>query len=85
VAALQAVLGAATGFFNPASTGLVPMVASAGRLQEANALRGVAMAGGQVGGPAIGGVLVAAVGAGEALRSTRRHTRPAHCCSPACT
>jgi MFS family permease len=67
VAALQAVLGAATGFFNPASTGLVPMVAGADRLQEANALRGVAMAGGQVVGPAIGGVLVATVGAGEAL------------------
>jgi predicted MFS family arabinose efflux permease len=67
VAALQAVLGAATGFFNPASTGLVPMVANADRLQEANALRGVAMAGGQVVGPAIGGVLVATLGAGEAL------------------
>jgi predicted MFS family arabinose efflux permease len=67
VAALQAVLGAASGFFNPASSGLVPMVASAGRLQEANALRGMAVAGGGVVGPALGGVLVAAVGAGEAL------------------
>jgi predicted MFS family arabinose efflux permease len=67
VAALQAVLGGASGFFNPAASGIVPMVVSGARLQEANALRGIAMAAGQVAGPAIGGVLVATVGAGEAL------------------
>jgi predicted MFS family arabinose efflux permease len=66
LAGLQVVLGAATGFFNPASTGLVPMVAGA-RLQEANALRGIALAAGLIAGPVIAGVLVATVGAGEAL------------------
>ena len=64
---LQAVLGAATGFFNPASTGLLPMVVSPERLQEANALRGLALAAGAVAGPVVAGVLVATIGAGEAL------------------
>jgi MFS family permease len=40
---LQAFAGAGTAFFNPASTGLTPMTVSAGRLQEANALRGMSM------------------------------------------
>ncbi len=64
---LQAVLGAATGFFNPASSGLLPMVVSAERLQEANALRGLALAAGGVAGPVVAGILVATIGAGEAL------------------
>jgi predicted MFS family arabinose efflux permease len=64
---LQVVLGAATGFFNPASTGLIPQVVSAARVQDANALRGVAMAIGGIAGPVLAGVLVAAVGSGEAL------------------
>lgn len=67
LAVLQAVLGAATGFFNPASTGLIPQVVSAARLQEANALRGFAMAIGGIAGPVIAGVLVATLGSGEAL------------------
>jgi len=65
--ALQAVLGAATGFFNPASSGLLPMVVSPERLQEANALRGLALAAGGVAGPIVAGVLVATIGAGDAL------------------
>ena len=40
---LQALAGTGTAFFNPASTGLTPMTVSAGRLQEANALRGISM------------------------------------------
>lgn len=64
---LQAVLGAATGFFNPASSGLLPMVVSPERLQEANALRGLALAAGGVAGPVVAGILVATIGAGEAL------------------
>jgi predicted MFS family arabinose efflux permease len=67
IAALQAVLGAASGFFNPAASGLIPTVVSPGHLQEANALRGVAMAVGTVVGPALAGVLVATIGAGESL------------------
>jgi uncharacterized membrane protein len=65
--ALQAVVGAASGFFNPASSGLIPMVVSAARLQDANALRGAALAAGSVAGPVVAGVLVATVGSGNAL------------------
>lgn len=67
LAALSAVTGSATAFFNPASTGLMPAVVSPGRLQQANALRGLAMAAGQIAGPALAGVLVAGAGAGWAL------------------
>jgi MFS family permease len=67
LAALSAVTGSATAFFNPASTGLMPAVVSPGRLQQANALRGLAMAAGQIAGPAVAGVLVAGAGAGWAL------------------
>ncbi len=63
----QAFHGTATAFFNPASTGLIPTVVSARRLQQANALRGVAMASGNVAGPAVAGVLVAAASPGWAL------------------
>jgi predicted MFS family arabinose efflux permease len=67
LAVLQAILGAASGFFNPASTGLLPQVVSPARLQDANALRGVALAVGGIAGPVIAGVLVATVGSGQAL------------------
>ena len=67
LAALSAVTGSATAFFNPASTGLMPAVVESGRLQQANALRGLAMAGGQIAGPALAGILVAGAGAGWAL------------------
>jgi hypothetical protein len=67
LAALSAVSGLASAFFNPASTGLVPSVVSGERLQHANALRGLAMAAGSIAGPALAGVLVASVGAGWAL------------------
>lgn len=66
LAASQAVLGVATGFFNPASSGLMPAVAGE-YLQEANALRGLATAAGSMGGPALGGVLVVTAGPGPAL------------------
>ena len=66
IAASQGLLGAATGFFNPASSGLLPAVAGE-HLQQANALRGIAMAAGGIGGPALGGVLVVTVGPGPAL------------------
>src|SRR5829696_2229816 len=67
LAVLAAVGGAATAFFEPASTGLVPMTVSAGRLQQANALQGLSRAAGAIAGPAIAGVLVATVGPGAAL------------------
>lgn len=66
LAASQALLGAATGFFNPASSGMLPLVAGE-RLQQANALRGMAMALGGIAGPAIAGVLVVTTSPGLAL------------------
>lgn len=67
LAALSAITGTATAFFNPAITGAMPAIVSAARLQQANALRGLAMAGGAIVGPALAGVLVAGAGAGWAL------------------
>jgi hypothetical protein len=64
---LVAVGGAATAFFNPALTGLTPMIVSEERLQQANVLRGIAMGAGGIAGPAISGALVATVGPGWAL------------------
>jgi MFS family permease len=59
--------GAATGFFNPASTGLLPEVVPPDELQPANALRATALSAGEIVGPLAAGVLVAAAGAGWAI------------------
>jgi MFS family permease len=67
VAALQAVSGTATAFFNPASTGLTPMTVSEERLQQANALRGLSMSSTGLIGLALGGVVVTVAGPGWAL------------------
>ena len=64
---LLAVTGAGQAFFTPAMTGLIPQVVSPARLQQANALNGLSQSLGAVGGPAISGVLVAAVGPGWAV------------------
>lgn len=64
---LLAFTGAGQAFFSPAMTGLIPQVASAARLQQANALNGLAQSAGTVVGPATGGVLVATVGPGWAI------------------
>ena len=64
---LQALAGTGTAFFNPASTGLTPMTVSPGRLQEANALRGMSMGLTQFAGPALAGILIVTVGPGYAL------------------
>jgi MFS family permease len=64
---LQAFAGTGTAFFNPASTGLTPMTVSAGRLQEANALRGMSTGLTQFAGPALAGLLIVTVGPGYAL------------------
>ncbi|MGH2859454.1 MAG: MFS transporter [Solirubrobacteraceae bacterium] len=66
LAVSQALLGAASGFFNPASSGLLPLLAGE-RLQDANALRGMAMAAGSIAGPAIAGALVVTTSPGVAL------------------
>ena len=67
LAALAGVTGAATGLFNPASTGLLPEVVPDEELQPANALRSAAQSGSEILGPALAGVLVATVGAGWAI------------------
>jgi Major Facilitator Superfamily len=66
LAVLAGITGAASGFFNPASTGLLPVVGPA-LLQQANGLRATAMAVGEILGPATAGLLVASAGAGWAL------------------
>jgi MFS family permease len=67
LALLAGMTGAATGFFSPASTGLLPEIVLAEQLQPANGLRASAVSTGEILGPAIGGILVAAAGAGWAI------------------
>jgi MFS family permease len=67
LALVAGVTGAATGFFSPASTGLLPEVVLAEQLQPANGLRASASSTGEILGPVLGGVLVAAAGAGWAI------------------
>jgi MFS family permease len=65
--ALQLVHGAATGIFRPAATGLTPQLVPSEQLQAANSLMFLTLSVGGIIGPAIGGVLVATIGAGWAL------------------
>lgn len=67
LAVLAGATGAATGFFNPASTGLLPEVVPPDELQPANALRSTAISASEILGPLIAGVLVATAGAGWAI------------------
>ena len=67
LALVAGVTGAATGFFSPASTGLLPEVVLVEQLQPANGLRASAVSTGEILGPTLGGVLVAAAGAGWAI------------------
>lgn len=67
LALLQAAYGAASGFWAPASIGIVPEVASAADLQPANALLGLSENATSVLGPAIAGVIVATAGPGWGL------------------
>jgi hypothetical protein len=65
---LAALYGSADAFFQPAFTGLLPQTVShPGQLQPANALRGLTFSISSVAGPAIGGLLIALVGAGGAM------------------
>jgi MFS family permease len=67
LAVLAGVTGAATGFFGPAATGLLPEVVPEDELLPANALRSTAVSGSEIVGPIVAGVLVAAAGAGWAI------------------
>jgi MFS family permease len=64
---LFALFGAADAFFSPASTGLVPQIVSAGRIQQANALMSLSRSLAWVAGPALAGLIVAGPGPGWAF------------------
>jgi MFS family permease len=65
---LVVVYGATNAFFGPAFDAIVPEVVPSGRLTEANALdQFVRPAALRLAGPALGGVIVAAAGAGSAF------------------
>jgi len=64
---LQAIGGAATAFYSPASSGLVPEIVPRERLQQANALMGIARYVSFPLGAATGGAIVATIGSGTAL------------------
>ena len=73
---LAALYGTADAFFQPAFTGLLPQTVShAGQLQPANALRGLSFSVSNIAGPAIAGVLIAAIGAGRGDALRRRLLR----------
>jgi predicted MFS family arabinose efflux permease len=65
--ALQAVGGAATAFYSPASTGLVPETVPPALLQQANGFMSVARYAAFPLGAAAGGTIVATIGSGWAL------------------
>jgi MFS family permease len=65
--AFATVLGAGQAFGAPAFNGVVPQIAKPEHIQQVNAMMSVAEAVGESLGPAIGGVLVATVGAGWAV------------------
>lgn len=63
--AVQAVHGAASAFFLPAMSGLLPEAVSEERLQEANALRGLCGSSAAIIGQAIAGIVLATAGVGS--------------------
>jgi predicted MFS family arabinose efflux permease len=67
LAVLAGVGGAASGFFGPASIGLIPEVVPPEELQPANALRSSGSSAGEILGPLLAGLLVAGAGAGWAI------------------
>lgn len=64
---LAAIRGAASAFFHPASTAVVPQTVRAEHLQQANALLGLSRNGTGIFGAALAGVLVATIGPGWAI------------------
>jgi MFS family permease len=64
LALLQGTAGAAAGFFNPASTALIPQTVSAERLQQANALVATSQSATRIFGPSLSGLLIAVAGVG---------------------
>ncbi|MET7422124.1 MFS transporter [Dactylosporangium sp. NPDC005555] len=67
LAAVAAVIGATSAFFGPAAQGVVPQLVPSERLQRANASVRLGQNVAKVAGPALGGLVVAAVGPGWGL------------------
>jgi MFS family permease len=67
LAVLALVYGAADGFVLPAAQGLIPLIVSTTRLQQANALLGLSRSILGFAGPALGGILVTAGSPGAAI------------------
>jgi MFS family permease len=67
IVVLQVIYGTAEAFFSPGRTGLVPQLVKPEHLQPANALLSMTFDLSLIIGPAIGGVLVAAMGSGGAV------------------
>ena len=67
LAALAAVYGGFEALFRPAAGGLTPRLVEPGELQQANALYGVVQSTSFVLGPALAGVLIAALGTGTTI------------------
>jgi Major Facilitator Superfamily len=67
LAVLAGIGGAATGFYAPAATGLLPGIVPPEDLQRANGMRLTAMAAGEILGPLLAAGLVVAAGAGWAI------------------
>jgi MFS family permease len=59
-----AIFGAASAFFQPASSGLVPQTVSAAQLQQANGLLSISQTSTRLFGPALSGAIVAFANAG---------------------
>ncbi|MGA8256591.1 MAG: MFS transporter, partial [Nocardioides sp.] len=67
IAGLQMVRGAASAFFNPASTGMLPTIVPASQVQSANAVLGMAGNVSGIVGPAAAGVVIATTSPATAL------------------
>jgi len=67
LALASAVVAIGTAFEGPASTSLVPEVVPTDKLQQANSLLSMSVSGSSVLGPAVSGIMVAAVGPGWAF------------------
>ncbi|MFC0863943.1 MFS transporter [Sphaerimonospora cavernae] len=67
VVVLQALLGAASAFFNPAATGLTPTTVPDSELQRANGLIGIVSNVAGMAGPAASGLIVVFAGVGWAV------------------
>ena len=75
--ALAALMGIGDAFFGPAFGAIVPDIVSAEHLVQANALQQVVeQAAARLAGPALGGLVVAALGVGPGVPRRRRHVPP---------